>query len=216
MTLTVGIDIGGTSVRAMAFDSLGEAVARSQVPTVSGNEGVVSSVMSAWAGLDVDDPISGAGVGIPGQVDPRTGSVRLAVNLGIGDSPFPLGPVLVRSPWASGGGGERRQSGGAGNARCSLAAGATLPPAWRCSTSAPASRPGWSSMETSFGEARAWRARSVTLSSTRTAPTVFAGRKGCLEVMAAGPALGDSVTRGGPGPSRTIPGPRPDLAGRHF
>ncbi len=94
MTLTVGIDIGGTSVRAMAFDSIGDPVAKSQVPTVLGDEGVISSVMRAWAGLAVDEPIVGAGVGVPGQVDPRSGSVRLAVNLGIGDSPFPLGSAL--------------------------------------------------------------------------------------------------------------------------
>ena len=151
MTLTVGIDIGGTSVRAMAFDSFGEAVAKSQVPTVAGNEGVVSSVMSAWAGLGVDDPISGAGVGVPGQVDPRSGSVRLAVNLGIGDVPSPR-PGPVRLPRISRS--RLRTTSRLQRWGCTKpsAAKAMPPPAWRYSTSAPASRPGLSSAGTFPGE----------------------------------------------------------------
>jgi predicted NBD/HSP70 family sugar kinase len=95
MTVTVGVDIGGTSVRAIAFDAGGNACARSQVPTAVGSgEQVVASVLAAWSGLDMHGSIDSAGVGIPGRVDPLTGDVRLAVNLGIGDDPFPLGPKL--------------------------------------------------------------------------------------------------------------------------
>lgn len=95
MTLTVGIDIGGTSVRAIAFDSTGEEVSRAQGPTITENGGLVRSVLDVWSSLDVDASIEEAGVGVPGQVDTATGDVRLAVNLGIGDAPFPLGHTLT-------------------------------------------------------------------------------------------------------------------------
>ncbi|HKZ18558.1 MAG TPA: ROK family protein [Acidimicrobiia bacterium] len=95
MTVTVGVDIGGTSVRAMAFDEEGTAYARSQVPTaVGGGEQVIESVLEAWSDLALEEVVDVAGVGVPGRVDPATGDVRLAVNLGIGDDPYPLGPAL--------------------------------------------------------------------------------------------------------------------------
>lgn len=95
MTVTVGVDIGGTSVRAMAFDESGTAYARSQVPTaIGGGAQVVESVLAAWSDLALEEVVEVAGVGVPGRVDPATGDVRLAVNLGIGDDPYPLGPAL--------------------------------------------------------------------------------------------------------------------------
>lgn len=98
MTATVGFDIGGTSVRAIAFDdTTGAALARSLVPTDIGDgTRVVSSVLEAWSELRLAEPISSAGVGVPGRVDPKTGDVRMAVNLGIGEEPFPLGAELAR------------------------------------------------------------------------------------------------------------------------
>ena len=95
MTVTVGVDIGGTSVRAMAFDESGTAYARSQVPTaIGGGKQVIESVLEAWSDLALEEMVEVAGVGVPGRVDPATGNVRLAVNLGIGDDPYPLGPAL--------------------------------------------------------------------------------------------------------------------------
>jgi glucokinase len=95
MTVTVGFDVGGTSVRAMAFDDSGTAYARAQVPTgLGGGEQVIESILEAWSDLDLQEAVDVAGVGIPGRVDPATGDVRLAVNLGIGEDPFPLGAAL--------------------------------------------------------------------------------------------------------------------------
>jgi glucokinase len=95
MTLTVGIDIGGTSVLAMAFDGGGTAVDRSEVLAgTRGGASVVESVLQAWKGLRLHHEVARTGVGVPGRVDPRTGDVRLAVNLGIGDDPYPLGAEL--------------------------------------------------------------------------------------------------------------------------
>lgn len=95
MTLTVGIDIGGTSVQAMAFDADGTVIGRSEVPAgTKGGPSVVESVLQAWKALAPQQEVGRAGVGVPGRVDPRTGDVRLAVNLGIGDDPYPLGAEL--------------------------------------------------------------------------------------------------------------------------
>lgn len=95
MTVTVGIDVGGTSVLAMAFDEDGTAVDRSEVLAgTRGGASVVESVLQAWKGLRLPHEVARAGIGMPGRVDPRTGHVRLAVNLGIGDDPYPLGAEL--------------------------------------------------------------------------------------------------------------------------
>lgn len=50
---------------------------------------MASSAVAAIRALDPADSVA-IGVGIPGQVDPRTGNVQLAVNLGIGVEPFDL------------------------------------------------------------------------------------------------------------------------------
>jgi len=95
MRVTVGIDIGGTSVLAMAFDEDGTTVGQSEVPAgTRGGASVVESVLQAWKALRLNHEVARSGVGVPGVVDPRTGDVRLAVNLGIGDDPYPLGTEL--------------------------------------------------------------------------------------------------------------------------
>ena len=40
--------------------------------------------------LGVDDDLVGIGIGLPGRVDPESGMVRHAVNLGIGDEPWDI------------------------------------------------------------------------------------------------------------------------------
>lgn len=98
MSLTVGIDIGGTSVLAVAFDRDGTAVARAEVPTHTvGGASVTESVIQAWKALSLPAEAARAGVGVPGRVNPQTGSVRSAVNLGIGDDPYPLGAELSQA-----------------------------------------------------------------------------------------------------------------------
>ena len=95
MTVTVGIDIGGTSVHAVAFDQDGEVVSQAEVATGTvGGASVVDSVIQAWKALSFSEEAARAGVGVPGRVDPGTGSVTSAVNLGIGEDPYPLGPEL--------------------------------------------------------------------------------------------------------------------------
>ncbi|HKX74555.1 MAG TPA: ROK family protein [Acidimicrobiia bacterium] len=94
MTLVVGVDIGGSSVAAVAMDSQGQPQARSSVlaPIRSGKT-AVAAASEAISRLGLADPQL-VGVGIPGQVDPARGEVAMAVNLGIGSQPFALGPAL--------------------------------------------------------------------------------------------------------------------------
>jgi predicted NBD/HSP70 family sugar kinase len=103
---TIGIDIGGTTTQAVLRSSDGQVTHSRRVATPSpGGEAVLKAVMGAVGGFDLTS-ITGVGVGIPGQVDSSNGTVRWAVNLGIGQNPFPLGdrissmldiPVLVEN-----------------------------------------------------------------------------------------------------------------------
>lgn len=77
--LRVGIDVGGTSVEAVALAADGSIAARSRVRTERGEEGVVASILDAVGGLGVDAMT--IGIGVPGRID--AGRVYDAVNLGV-------------------------------------------------------------------------------------------------------------------------------------
>ncbi|GGF44577.1 NagC family transcriptional regulator [Microbacterium sorbitolivorans] len=77
--LRVGIDVGGTSVEAVALAADGSIAARSRVRTARGEEGVVASILDAVGGLGVD--AATIGIGVPGRID--AGRVYDAVNLGV-------------------------------------------------------------------------------------------------------------------------------------
>jgi len=99
-SLGIGIDIGGTSTKAAVIDSLGEIKASISIPTVPGADGVVSTAVKAALGAARRATISTAdaeviGFGIPGVVDPRRGTVRYAVNVGLDDTEFAFGARLA-------------------------------------------------------------------------------------------------------------------------
>lgn len=95
MTLRLGLDIGGTKTEAFLVDSQDRLVGSVTRPTevddpaqlVSGTMATVDQMLIAAGRTRAD--LVGAGVGVPGQVDTTTGIVRLAVNLNL-NSPFPL------------------------------------------------------------------------------------------------------------------------------
>jgi predicted NBD/HSP70 family sugar kinase len=94
MTVTVGIDIGGSSVSAVALDERGQAIGRHESNVaVEGGHQVVSAALAALRALDLDG-FQAVGVGVPGQVDPGNGQVTMAVNLGIGPQPYDLADEL--------------------------------------------------------------------------------------------------------------------------
>lgn len=95
----MGVDIGGTKTEVLVVDR--ESRERGQVRsgTVLSSPdamvgGVVSSVRHALDQAQArPDQVVTMGVGVPGQVDRRTGEVRVAVNLGL--RAYPLGTVLA-------------------------------------------------------------------------------------------------------------------------
>jgi predicted NBD/HSP70 family sugar kinase len=97
---SVGLDIGGTKVLGVLLDGGGAVRGTVRVPTRQGIDGVVGAAaevvetLCAGAGLLPAD-LSGVGAGVPGLVDPRTGEVTYAVNLGIAEHGVALAPVLA-------------------------------------------------------------------------------------------------------------------------
>jgi glucokinase len=86
----VGLDIGGTKIDAVAIDDLGTPVESLRLASGFGAEAVVANATSAVDALQklTGGTFDSIGVGIPGLVDPATGRVRHAVNLGLDDTPF--------------------------------------------------------------------------------------------------------------------------------
>ncbi len=90
--LVAGVDVGGTKTSIIVTDDRDRILYEHVTPTDR------SSLVGQIAGL-VDDArrqlrqdVAAVGVAIPGHVDPEDGSVRMAVNLGI--TYLPLGPML--------------------------------------------------------------------------------------------------------------------------
>jgi len=95
MMLRIGLDIGGTKTAALVVDAEGRPLGKAIHPTiittpddlVTGTVGVVGHALSN-SGKDWS-MLASAGVGVPGQVDPIDGTVRMAVNLNLRES-YPL------------------------------------------------------------------------------------------------------------------------------
>ncbi len=90
----VGVDIGGTTTEVVAVAADGSVVTSVQVATRPG-DGLVPGTLDAIAALSAPlHAVSAVGIGIPGQVDPGAGTVRLAVNLGVGATPLAIGAEI--------------------------------------------------------------------------------------------------------------------------
>jgi glucokinase len=97
----VGVDIGGTSMEAVVVDAsdrvIGQAVLRTGL---AGGDKLTSTAIAAIdEALERSalrrDGIGGIGIGVPGQVDVETGIVRMAMNLNIDDG-LTIGPSIGR------------------------------------------------------------------------------------------------------------------------
>jgi predicted NBD/HSP70 family sugar kinase len=90
MTLTAGVDIGGSSVASVARTQAGEIVGRfASSSAIKGGRQMAALVVSAVEALDLG-ACDAVGVGVPGHVDPTAGRLTMAVNLGIGAEPYDL------------------------------------------------------------------------------------------------------------------------------
>ena len=98
--LFVGVDIGGSSVEAVVADPEHRVVAHAIKPTdatsserLLGNaDAAIRQVLAAVDGSAAT--VSGIGVGIPGQVDADSGVVRLAMNLNIDGDGLAFGDAI--------------------------------------------------------------------------------------------------------------------------
>lgn len=96
---SVGVDVGGTKVLAVLLDPDGRVVRAHRTPTTPGVDGLVDAavtavrVLTAAHGVPVA-ALAGTGIGVPGVVDPATGTVEHAVNVGV-TRPFGLAAAVA-------------------------------------------------------------------------------------------------------------------------
>jgi glucokinase len=85
--LTIGLDVGGTKTAVVVTDAAGDLVHETVQPTTAAHltDQLVAMARAARAAAEVARPgsdVAAIGVAAPGRVDPATGTVDLAVNLG--------------------------------------------------------------------------------------------------------------------------------------
>ena len=87
----IGVDLGGTKLAAALFGADGREV-RGETIRVAGMDpdAVVDALAEAVSDLaaHADGPVTGAGYGIPGTIEQRTGTVVLTANLPLKDVPL--------------------------------------------------------------------------------------------------------------------------------
>lgn len=99
LDVVVGVDIGGTSVEAVAVDGSRTMLSRGSAPTDTASGASVVASAADVVGRTMRDlgptaRILALGVGVPGHVDGELGSVRRAVNLNIDEDGLAIGPLL--------------------------------------------------------------------------------------------------------------------------
>lgn len=96
-----GLDIGGTTTR-VAVEVDGQRSLRTSPTGIDQQDALAARVVEAIkeavdAAGQSPTELAGIGIALPGSVERRTGTVRLATNLGIGTAPFPLSSIISES-----------------------------------------------------------------------------------------------------------------------
>ena len=84
MLRTIGLDVGGTSIRAGGMDEAGRVVFEGKVPTYEGvktGEDLIARLADLIRGVPGWQEAGAVGVGVPGAVDLNTNRVTVADNL---------------------------------------------------------------------------------------------------------------------------------------
>ena len=86
----IGVDIGGTTVKAAVVDENGKIVRRSTIPTLPTRPfaEVAADIAKQIQELSAGEKIEGAGVGCPGTIDSASGVVKFSANLYWTDAPL--------------------------------------------------------------------------------------------------------------------------------
>jgi glucokinase len=92
-TMTVGVDVGGTSTRTVFYDAAGTAIRSAISSTPWGPAALVEHIATEIEHGASDQALAHVGLGIPGAV--LDGSVTMALNVGI-ESSLPIARQLSR------------------------------------------------------------------------------------------------------------------------
>ena len=100
MNVRVGLDIGGTKTAALVADGTGPLVEVTRPTDVASPArlvaGIVATVRQALGQLEPGRQLLAVGAGVPGLIDPAGGTVRMAVNLNLVE-PYPLRDALEQA-----------------------------------------------------------------------------------------------------------------------
>ena len=78
----IGIDIGGTSIKAARVDTLGAIAESLKAPTPAGNlESLIATLDGMVSRLQANAPVSSVGIGIPGLRNTRTGVIQTSPHI---------------------------------------------------------------------------------------------------------------------------------------
>lgn len=200
--MKVGLDVGGTKTDAVAVDADGTVVGRVRLATGWGPDSVTATVLEAVRALGAESGVDASairsvGIGIPGQIEPGTGRVVHAVNLGVDELDLvaatqpALGvPVGVENDVKAAALGAYALHGGSGsmaylNLGTGIAAGIVT-------------------------EGRLWRGARGTagevghIAVDPSGPLCRCGQHGCIEALAGGGAIAERWGRAGALPIRDV------------
>lgn len=194
MATTIGIDIGGSSVEAVARDHTGQIVQRydSKVDPDGGTQ-VVAAAVEAWRALERPDAVA-LGIGVPGRVDTLTGEVSMAVNLGI-EGPYRLGEEvesLVGLPVTV----ENDVRAAALGAHETMAIDGPTPNSLAVLSIGTGISAGVVVNGTLLRGAQGMAGEVGHVVVDHSGPVCRCGQSGCLEAVAAGPAIGKAWPSG--------------------
>src|SRR5258708_39648248 len=90
--LAIGVDLGGTKIAFALIDEAGTVIETHQMLTnvADGPDGVMDRIAEGIQ-LSLEaakQPVVGIGIGSPGHIDPNSGVVRFATNLGWAEVPL--------------------------------------------------------------------------------------------------------------------------------